>query len=52
MRARQPLDNGRDTRLGVLRVFTVRERTVLGTGPQLDDVVKVEDAAATTRVQR
>src|SRR6516225_614070 len=45
-RARQPLDNGRDARLGLLRVFTVRERTVLGTGPQLDDVVKAEDAAA------
>ena len=45
-RARQPLDNRRDARLGVLRVFIVQECTVLGTGPQLDDVVKAEGAAA------
>jgi len=45
-RARQPIDNRRDARLSVLRVFTVRERAVLGTGPQLDEVVKAEDAAA------
>lgn len=45
-RVRQPIDNRCDVRIGVHRMFTVRERTVLGTGPQLDDVVKAEDAAA------
>src|SRR5215471_14495905 len=45
-RVRQPIDNRCDVRIGVHRMFTVRKRTVLGTGPQLDDVEKAEDAAA------